>query len=381
MSAEAEDFRELWRANRVAIVVLMPADSRQAPPRQADPRQEATSLWLARLERGLREEEGPALREWLRDAANRRSILDASKLWHGPEIYAVVSSLVPAKELLPEKPRRSVYKLCVAAGLVASLVLIGITAALGVTPWSYMRGNRPSNYEMPAGIYQTGIGETQKISLSDGTEITLNTRSSLVVSYSPSSRDVFLRYGEATFDVSPDKNRPFKVNAGRRVFEAVGTRFNIRVMPQNLVAVTVAEGEVKVLYASPKLPDDPALRRTTVTYGEATLGVLDAADVGPHFQLVSRLEPDEADARIAWQRGFIVLESRALPDALDEIDRYTRTRFVLGDERLRTVRIAGQFRTGDVDGLLRTLREKFSIDSRKDAQGRVVLTPLTPTRS
>ncbi len=109
--------------------------------------------------------------------------------------------------------------------------------------------------------------------------------------------------------------------------------------------------------------------------------MLDAADVGPHFQLVSRLEPDEADARIAWQRGFIVLESRALPDALDEIDRYTRTRFVLGDERLRTVRIAGQFRTGDVDGLLRTLREKFSIDSRKDAQGRVVLTPLTPTRS
>jgi transmembrane sensor len=347
-----------------------------ADPHPANPVQEATSLWLARLERGLREEEGPALREWLKNAANRGSILDASRLWHGPEIYAVVASLVPPKELLPERPHRNVYKICVGAGLAASLVMLGITAALGVTPWSYMQGNRPSRYEMPAGLYSTAIGETQKVTISDGSEITLNTSSSIVVSYSPSSRDVFLRYGEATFDVAPDEKRPFKVNAGRRIFEAVGTRFNVRVMPQNMVSITVAEGAVKLLYATPKLPDDPALRRTTLSYGEALLGEFDAADVGPHFQMVSRLEPDEAQARVAWQRGLIVFESRTLPDVLDEVDRYTRTRFVLGDERLRYVRIAGQFRTGDVDGLLRTLREKFSIASRRDAQGRVVLTPL-----
>ncbi len=123
-------------------------------------------------------------------------------------LVAGPSERAAAREASSQRLQHSVLR----RDFVASLVLIGITAALGVTPWSHMRGNRPSNYEMPAGIYQTGIGETQKISLSDGTEITLNTRSSLVVSYSPSSRDVFLRYGEATFDVSPDKNRPFKVS-------------------------------------------------------------------------------------------------------------------------------------------------------------------------
>ncbi len=124
-----------------------------------------------------------------------------------------------------------------------------------------------------------------------------------------------------------------------------------------------------------------ALRRTGVTYGEETLSALDAAYVGPHFQLVSHLEPQEAEARIAWQRGYIVIENLALPDALDEVDRYTRTRFVLGDQALRDVRVGGEFKTGDVDGLLRTLREKFLIESRRDTQGRVVLTPLQPVKS
>jgi len=339
------------------------------------PREE-TNLWLARIERGLRAEEGPALREWLKQAPHRKAILESAQLWHGPEVYALVASLVPAQDLQPEKPRRSIYKLCVAAALVGSLGFLGAMAALGVTPWAYMRGERPGRYLMPSGVYVTGIGETQKVTLNDASEITLNTGSSLVIAYSPKSRDVFLRYGEASFDVTPIQDRPFVVTVGRRHFQAVGTRFNVRVLPNGLVDVTVTEGEVKVLYATPKLPDDPALRRTTVTYGEATLSALDAAAVGAHFQLVSRLEPHEADARTAWQRGLIVMESLSLPDALDEIDRYTQTRFVLGDETLRNVRIGGQFKTGDVDGLLRTLRDQFRIESTRDTQGRVVLTPL-----
>jgi ferric-dicitrate binding protein FerR (iron transport regulator) len=43
---------------------------------------------------------------------------------------------------------------------------------------------------------------------------------------------------------------------------------------------------------------------------------------------------------------------------------------------LRNIRIGGRFRTGDVDGLLASLRTEFMIGSRRDAQGRVVLSPL-----
>ncbi len=171
---------------------------------------EETNLWLARIERGLREEEGPALREWLKQPANRKTILESAQLWHAPEVYSLVSSLVPAKDLLPEKPRRSLYKLSVAAGLVAALGIVGVSAALGVTPWAYLRGERPSRYLMPAGVYATTIGETQKVTLNDASEITLNTRSSVIVAYSPSSRDVFLRIWRSELRRLADQGPPLR---------------------------------------------------------------------------------------------------------------------------------------------------------------------------
>jgi transmembrane sensor len=95
--------------------------------------------------------------------------------------------------------------------------------------------------------------------------------------------------------------------------------------------------------------------------------------VEPGFQSVSQIDQSEADARLAWQRGLIIFEDEALQDALDEVDRYTTTQFVLADEKVRHVRIDGSFRTGDVDGLLASLRDKFRVDWRRDAQGRIVL--------
>jgi transmembrane sensor len=75
---------------------------------------------------------------------------------------------------------------------------------------------------------------------------------------------------------------------------------------------------------------------------------------------------------------MIVFTGEPLEQVLAEVDRYTTTRFVIADDTLRDVRIGGYFRAGDVDGLLVALRENFLIDSRRDAQGRVVLTALPP---
>jgi ferric-dicitrate binding protein FerR (iron transport regulator) len=52
------------------------------------------------------------------------------------------------------------------------------------------------------------------------------------------------------------------------------------------------------------------------------------------------------------------------------------TRFVLRDPEMGQLRVTGTFRTGDVGALRRALRKQFSIFSRKDTRGRVVLVPL-----
>jgi transmembrane sensor len=188
---------------------------------------------------------------------------------------------------------------------------------------------------------------------------------------------VNLEYGEASFVVAHDAARPFTVRAGAREFQAIGTQFNLRVLNAENVELTVTEGDVKVLYAPPRLPDTPARRRENLSFGEVTLNALDTARVEPGFQSVRKLMPGEADARLAWQRGLIIFDETPLDEALAELERYTPTQFVLTDERLRKVPIRGDFRTGDVDALLLALRKNFFIRSTRDAQGRVVLSAFS----
>ena len=52
-------------------------------------------IWLARIERGLEAQEASQLRQWLLQPAHRDEIVNAAKLWHGPDIAAVLAELVP----------------------------------------------------------------------------------------------------------------------------------------------------------------------------------------------------------------------------------------------------------------------------------------------
>lgn len=339
-----------------------------------DRQNEEVARWLALLERGLRGNEGEQLREWLKNKTHRTQILHAARLWHGPEILAVLSGLVPQTELVVHKPelRRRFNKILGWTTLtVTGVVGLGAMTGFVKLPFDDQRLHRES------GLYATSIGERREITLIDNTVVTLNTGSRMSVDYSTGTREVHLLRGEASFKVMPDPGRPFIVNAGMRRFEATGTRFNVRVISPTLTELTVTDGTVKVMDAPPRLPETPAQRRATLLYGETTVQALEAAQVSPGFQSVSQLDENEVDVRLAWQRGLIVFDHESLQDALDEIDRYTTTQFVLADENVRNVRIDGSFRTGDVDGLLSSLRNKFRVDWKRDAQGRIVLSSRT----
>ena len=334
--------------------------------------------WLNKLSRGLDKEEGAELRQWLAEGANRAALLYAASPWQRPDIVAMLTELFPnsAELMEPPRPGRSVLKMSLTGLGAVAIVMIGALALTGREPSSFLRESEATQPTTITKTYITAVGARQEVKLADNSSITLNTGTRMTVIYSPHSRDVSLEYGEASFDVTGDADRPFNVRAGKRGFQVLGTRFNVRVLSPDNVELTVSEGQVKVLYAPPRWPDTPAKRRDNLTYGETTLTALETALVEPGYQSVRPLVASEIEARLAWQKGMLIFDDAALEDVLTEVDRYTTTKFVMADGMLRNVRIAGSFRTGDVDGLLRELREKFMIDSRRDVQGRVVLSAL-----
>lgn len=343
-----------------------------------DPRKarEEASLWLARLERGLSDDERSTLRDWLRDAINNRAFLEMGKLWRGLEIISVLSELFPLNpEVLNPQPRRSFPSIALAAIAAACISAVGTLMLAGDTPWALFE-SRPPPRPMFSEMLRTGVGEKRVTRLADGSTATLNTSSRIVVFYAPLARDVYLSYGEASFDVARDPARPFNVHAGKRVLQASGTSFNVRVFPNDTVELTVTDGQVRILYAPQRPLNTPERLRDDFMHVDTIVSAQEAALVEPTMQSVHKLEPSEVDTRLAWRRGEVVFQGEPLEQVLAEVGRYTTTRFVIGDDKLRDVRVGGYFKVGDPEGFLASLRENFLIDWQRTQDGRIVLTGL-----
>jgi transmembrane sensor len=96
--------------------------------------------------------------------------------------------------------------------------------------------------------YSTRKGERKEIQLSDGSVVTLNAASTIQIAsdFGIKERDILLQ-GEAFFQVSKDKTRPFIIKTGKIYTRVVGTSFNINAYAdENFISVAVATGKVQV---------------------------------------------------------------------------------------------------------------------------------------
>jgi transmembrane sensor len=335
---------------------------------------EQAALWLTRLDRGLVADERNEMRQWLADVTNHKALVEMARLWRGMDIMAVLAELFPLTTSPNRPPSRSFQSMALAAAAAVSIVALLTVFMLGQSPWNLFAAPRPAPMAVPNEGYATGVGETRVVHPGDGSTITMNTNSAMVVIYAPPARDVYLLRGEAMFSVARDTTRPFYLHAGKRVLEATNSNFNVRIVSPERIELTVNDGRVRVVPAADStfLPESPRVapiaRRESLVYEQ------ELAIVEPREESVRRLETTELDNRLAWQRGMIVFENEPLEQALAEAGRYTNIEFVLADEALHREHMTGYFRTGDVDGLLMSLRLNYGIDSRREGPNRVILT-------
>src|SRR3546814_154335 len=94
-------------------------------------------------------------------------------------------------------------------------------------------------------VYVTSPDERAKVTLADGSVVTLDSDTRMLARIGGERRDITLLAGRALFDVAKDPQRPFVVKAGDRTITALGTLFDVDVSPTEL-RVTLAEGVVAV---------------------------------------------------------------------------------------------------------------------------------------
>lgn len=245
-------------------------------------------MWLASIERCLRPDEVPKLKEWLRDTLHREVIVDRGRLWHGPEVVAVLEAILPNEPyLFTPLPQRHFLRKTLMAALALATVTIAVLAMLDKMPGSTVATTAAP--ALLAAAYQSPADASRQISLPDGSKIIMNPATRISASFGPKKRDVLLTAGGASFEVAREQARPFRVFAARRRFSTDEAQFNLSLRTPERAEITVVVGRVELHDALPRYPETAADRRDAPSFGGATLGPSESAIVerGWHRMILS----------------------------------------------------------------------------------------------
>ena len=350
--------------------------------------EEDASLWLSRMDRGLDEASRSTLQAWMdQDPRHARALIAMAALWDDMDLMRELSGLLelPAPADAVTKPRTAWWLFAVGAvpaALVGGLLLLKRPEPVPATPRGpAAAGTVVAASDSPAStsplgpsqlVYETAVGEQRTEVLPDGSIVQLNTATRVEVTYRDAERSIAIARGEAHFDVQHDTTRPFVVSAAGRRIRAVGTAFNVRLERNGRLEVTVTEGQIVVTASAPDGISDASgvpLHEARVAAGEQL-----QADVADAQWRVQRLLQETLSSRLAWQRGMLVFDGEALETALAEVGRYTDVRFEIRDDAIRAMRVGGFYKSGDIDGLVRSLEENLGIVATREPDGLIVLT-------
>lgn len=250
-----------------------------------------------------------------------------------------------AEAAVPSPEHRKVSRALAAA---AAALVVAIAAGFGAYRFWFSDGDH----------YKTAIGGFASVPMADGSRITLNTDSEIRIAVTGTERRIHLKQGEAFFEVAPDESRPFVVHAGSKRVIAVGTKFSVQHLGED-VRVLVTEGKVRV---------ESSERRGSAAPPE-TVALLTAGDIARtegSAVIVQKAPPPQVEEFLSWRQGYLRFHETALADAVAEINRYNRRKIFIEDPELAAVKISGTFRPAQYEAFVRVLQEGFGIQARTE---------------
>ena len=227
----------------------------------------------------------------------------------------------PASGRRPVSPLRRVALAATGAALAACLAVFAL---------------EPLRLSLEAD-YTTGVGETRRIVLNDGSAVYLDAETAVAVDYGPARRSVRLLSGQAFFEVASAPERPFTVPADGLSVTVTGTSFAVgRGVAETSVAVQSGTVEVAL-----NTPDGEPAR---LVRGDRLSLTRESGDVA-----MSRVDPDEV---ASWRSGRLSVDGMPLSDLVEALDRYHRGVIWLRDAELASRRVTGVFNLQDPVGAL-----------------------------
>ncbi len=277
------------------------------------------AAWLSRLHMDDRDAaDEAAFKLWLaEDPNNSRAFEAVTNTW---DITGELRTTGLRPAIRKPVRRRSV--------LIGIGTLVTAGASFGIWQAAY------------AGVYETDIGEQKHVSLSDGTQVFLDTNTRIQESYSSDLRKLDRSRGRINVRVKPDTKRPFVVEANGQRILAPSTSFDVR-SDANQVSLVLLQGEATVMPSG-----QTQNRRLQLGAGQR---LVLSANVAAYVD-----KPNLAPLT-AWQTGQAIFDNDTLAAAAAEMNRYTTQQIAIDDPSVAKLRMSGVYRVGDNEAFARSV--------------------------
>ncbi|WP_420152371.1 FecR domain-containing protein [Siphonobacter sp.] len=297
------------------------------------------------------EEETQRVRKWLSESDAEREMQRFEKIW---ETSRNLQTRPPVDaDAAWEKLRNRIHEPAPVAdtpvrrftpwrtSIAAAVVLV---VGLGWLFWTLQR-----NASVPQLAF-TATDHSTVHELPDGSKVWLNRNSKLEYpeTFADDFRSVVLT-GEAFFDITPNKEKPFRIQASQTTVQVVGTSFSVRAYDPN-VRVAVRTG--KVVFKA---------RNAEVTLVKDQQATFDAQ--AATMQKTERLDPNV----FTYQTGKAVFDNATLREVVQMIHEVYQADVQLGNESLRNCPTTIAFdRTKDtLENLLQAIADSHGLTIRR----------------
>lgn len=268
------------------------------------------------------------------------SDIDVDKAWN-----KVLSRMNESVETDIEAPakivslRANLMKIAAAAIVILGLGMAGL--------YITQKGILSKRISVTTDINQKNL----EVTLPDGSIVILNRETILNyrANFGKRDRNVSLS-GEAFFEIEPDRDNPFIINAGKAEVKVVGTSFNVITSnPDSAVEVFVKSGQVM-------LSDNS---------GNKTL-LLDTGYVGTIDSKISDKSLNNDPNYLAWNTGMLIYDGQTLDIVFRDLKRVYNLDIVADDPSILDEIWTAPINNQAQETIIRLICYSFNLGYKKD---------------
>jgi transmembrane sensor len=213
--------------------------------------------------------------------------------------------------------------------------------------------------------FSTKAGERKKITLPDCTVILLNSKSTLSLNkdFNVNNREVSL-IGEAFFDVTHNKDKPFKVHTVDFDINVLGTIFNVKVYPDEATSEAVLIKGLIVMEGAGSRGNSITLKPSQkVTFYKTLPATLKGKFSKPTVKYpeiaINRYTKvnDSTIVEMAWTQNRLEIVDQTFGELKNTLERWYNVEIIFTDKELEKYRFTATFNKENIVEVLMALQD------------------------